>query len=196
MGVSLTAITATDSKGKIYKTISTENGFYRLWLPTEKYRVEFNKHEFKRLILADFEDVKRINKTFDANLEPGICSDCNGSPDSGEIENIRKSDEVDFSKPKEKIGILNGVATDEFGAGLPNLVVKFTNEIGEIFQTLTDEEGKFTVKLPYETYKINTIFQDLLKNQERKIKINKFENKTERIILSCKYKDRKKCFVS
>jgi Carboxypeptidase regulatory-like domain len=181
--VPLTAITATDSNKFVFKTISDERGFYKIWLPTGKYTIDFHKYGFKRLIITDFEDLKRNGKTINVNLEIGYCSDCNGDPFSDEIENIRKPNEVDFSKPKEKTGILKGSFVDEYGTVLSGLFVSFKNNKEEEFQVLTNENGEYSVRLPFGTYKISAQFKSNFKNKKLKIKINKTEIQKPKIVL-------------
>ena len=44
--------------------------------------------------------------------------------------------------------ILSGIVLDEKDAVIPNLLVEFKSENGEKFSVVSDEDGKYQIKLP------------------------------------------------
>jgi Carboxypeptidase regulatory-like domain len=184
--LSNTAITATNADGKIFKTISDEKGFYRLWLPFGNYTIEFHKYGFKRTLVKG--DFLSPGSNTDVKMEPGVCNDCNGDPYSNEIQNVRKPDEADFSKPKEKFGILVGKAVDNSDNILSDAVLRFRNKKKEEFQTSTNGNGEYLVRLPLGSYKVIIEFEGKERSEGFKVTINKFENKNQKIIITRKNK--------
>lgn len=192
-----TIITFRYYDGQVFKTESFPDGTYKLKIPLGKYTIEFQHYGFRILKITNFENFSLLEKTLNANLEVRFCDDCNGDLLGINNDDKRKSIEIDFSKLKveKNAAIVSGVITDEYGAVIPEIFIKFINEKSEEFKIKSNLDGEYSVKLPFGIYQVFAQLNDYWKNKEIKIEVKKSEYIQQNIFLICTAKNKEKCSV-
>jgi Carboxypeptidase regulatory-like domain len=149
-----TEVTAQNKDGRKFQTTSDENGFYKLSVPFGEYTIIFHKNGFKILRIINFENSSLLEKTFDANLEVGYCSDCNGDLYGEDNSEKRKPKEIILSNNRNISQIfLTGTITDQLGAIIPKAKIKIVGNKQKI-NIETDENGLYKINLPEGIYTI------------------------------------------
>ena len=152
--VPVTEVTAEKKNGRKFQTTSDENGVYKLSIPFGEYTIIFHKDGFKILKVIEFENSSLLEKTFDANLEVGTCSDCNGDLYGEDNSDKRKSKEIILTNNRNTSQIfLTGTVTDQFGAIIQKAKVKVTGNKQKLTAE-TDENGLYKINLPEGIYTI------------------------------------------
>ncbi len=139
-----TKITAKDLNGKIFKTVSGENGKYKLDLPAKSYIVEFTQTGFKLHRVINFEVNADTKNILDVTLEVGRCEDCNGA--------IYGNRSDDFAK-------LSGNVYDANGSLIVGARVKAVSNDGKKLETVTNDEGIYILNLLFNPYTSNSDFK-------------------------------------
>ena len=100
--VPATKLIAKHNDGRIFETISDDEGVYKIQLPFGKYTLEFSRNGFKNYIVENFENTFLTDESFDVDFIVGHCSDCNGAIYGERDENEEKPTVVDYKKIKNK----------------------------------------------------------------------------------------------
>ncbi len=149
-----TEVTAENKDGRKFQATFDENSLYKLSIPFGEYTIIFHKNGFKILRVINFENSSLLEKTFDANLEVGYCSDCNGDLYGEDNSERRKPKEIILSNHQNTNQyFLSGTVTDQLGAIISKAKIKFVGN-KQKFNTETDENGLYKISLPEGIYNI------------------------------------------
>ncbi len=127
-----TEITAKNTKGKIYKARTNNNGEYKIFLPIGSYTITFNQDGFKVLNVINFEVNSEIKKNLDVTLEVGRCEDCNGAL---------------YGERWDDFATLSGVIYDSNGAAIGNAKISFRDSENKERNIKTGKDGAYKIKL-------------------------------------------------
>jgi hypothetical protein len=100
--VPATELIAKHKDGQIFKTISNDDGVYKIELPFGKYILKFSRNAFKDYIVNNFENFSEVSESFDIDFIEGHCADCNGAIYSEKDKNEEKPTIVDYKIIKNK----------------------------------------------------------------------------------------------
>ncbi len=153
--VPLTEIVAENKDGRSFKTTSDKKGIYKLSIPFGEYTLIFHKEGFKITKVLYFENLSLPEKTFEAYLDVGSCSNCGVlNPEPENNEEKRKPITFDLSKTQKAVEIyLSGTVTDQFGAIIPKVKIKVKGKKKKLIAE-TDENGLYKINLPEGIYTI------------------------------------------
>lgn len=159
--VPVVEITAINSSGKEFTTISRVNGSYELRLPFGQYKIEFSRNCFKKTIVENYENVSNLTSVLNVKLEKGHCNDCGW--------NICEEQLVRFS----------GTVRDQFGGAIPTAMVTLsgTTTSGRklTLNSKADDGGSYYFELPHGNYVVKARADGHKSMKPRKITINHTE---------------------
>lgn len=95
-------IVAKRSDGRIFKATSDLKGHYEINLPSGEFTIEFNRSDFRNLIVKHFMNVPPTSRSIDVDFLIGKCADCGGAIYGEGASEQDKPIIIDFSKQKDK----------------------------------------------------------------------------------------------
>jgi hypothetical protein len=156
-GVPLTEVVAENKDGRSFKTVSDENGFYRLSIPFGEYTLVFHHDGYKITKVMNFENSSAPEKTFEAYLDVSGCDDCGvliPEPENKEVKKAPATNDSSSLKDEKKVTVLSGTVYDELGAVIANAKITVRGPDGNDKLIKTNDDGVFEIKLIAGNYSI------------------------------------------